>query len=114
MRVPASAALCCFVLLASIGSARAQTAPPQQILDQRYLELVQWLDQYHKWEAWELKWGNKIAYNAAGGIVKSRPTRPDPPEWLWDDCKAVMAADGKLGEACSILADWDDLNLRLH
>ena len=113
MRFLYCAALC-FVLLATSAPALAQTPPPQDLLNQRYLELVGWLDQFHKWEAWQLKWGNKIAYNTAGGVVKDRPLRPYPPAWLWDDCKAVIAADGKLGEACRILADWDDLDAHRH
>jgi hypothetical protein len=54
------------------------------------------------------KWSNRVAFNAAGGIIKSRPQRPEPPEWLWADCRSVLGADGKLGEACGILAHWHD------
>ena len=103
----------CLALLVPSSAVWAQTAVPQHVLDQRYVELVQWLDEYRQWEAWTLKWGNKIAYNAAGGMIKKRPVRPEPPDWLWEDCRAVLSADGKLGEACQILANWNDLNLHL-
>jgi hypothetical protein len=89
--------------------ALAQERPTQQVLDQRYLELVEWLDAYNEWEAWVLKWGNKVAYNAAGGMIKKRPVRPDPPDWLWNDCKELISSEGKLGEACEILAHWSDI-----
>jgi hypothetical protein len=85
----------------------AQDTLPQPEVDQRYLELSHWLDAYHKWEAWTLKWGNRVAFNAAGGLIKNRPERPEPPWWLWADCAAHLSSEGKLGEACRILARWD-------
>lgn len=100
-------------LLAAPQAALGQNPPSQDVLDQRYAELLQWLEVYGQWEAWTLKWGNKVAYNAAGGMIKKRPVRPDPPEWLWEDCRTMLSADGKLGEACRILASWDDVNQRV-
>src|SRR5262245_32054344 len=87
----------------------AQEEPSALVLEQRSQELVDWLDAYKHWEAWTLKWGNKIAFNAAGGMVKDRPVRPEPPEWLWQDCRALISADGRFGEACAILARWNEL-----
>jgi hypothetical protein len=107
------AALCLTLLIPSTALWAQTPAPepvPQPVLDERYAELTHWLAAYHEWEAWTLKWGNKIAYNAAGGLIKHRPVRPEPPEWLWEDCRVVLAAEGKLGEACEVLAHWDDLN----
>jgi hypothetical protein len=104
----------CLTLLIPSTALWAQTAAPEPIpqpdLDERYAELTHWLAAYHEWEAWTLKWGNKVAYNAAGGMIKKRPVRPQPPEWLWEDCRVLLAADGKLGEACQVLANWDDLS----
>jgi hypothetical protein len=108
MRFSFTAAI--FLLLAPAGVALAQERPTQQVLEQRYTELVAWLDEYKQWEAFTLKWGNKVAYNAAGGMIKNRPTRPEPPEWLWTDCRESLSPEGKLGEACAILAHWDDLS----
>ena len=88
----------------------AQSDSAQRQLNHRYEELVTWLDAYKQWEAWILKWGNKVAYNAAGGIIKDRPLRPEPPDWLWADCATVIAADGALGEACDILDRWEGLS----
>jgi hypothetical protein len=87
----------------------AQEGPTLLVLEQRNQELVDWLDAYKHWEAWTLKWGNKIAFNAAGGMVKDRPVRPEPPEWLWQDCRELISADGRFGEACAILARWNEL-----
>ena len=101
------AALVLVCLLSSPLVCLAQDTLPQPEVDQRYLELNQWLDAYRKWEAWTLKWGNRVAFNAAGGLIKNRPERPEPPWWLWADCGAHLSSEGKLGEACRILARWD-------
>jgi hypothetical protein len=97
------------LLLLAPSVCLAQEAPPQPLLDARYQELVSWLDAYERWEAWTRKWGNKVAFNSAGGIIKKRPARPEPPEWLWEDCRAVIAAEGRLGRACEILSRWKGL-----
>lgn len=89
----------------------AETATPsQQVLNDRYDELVKWLGEYRHWESWTHKWGNKIAYNVTGGSLKKRPVRPDPPDWLWRDCHDLVSPSGKLGEACEVLAHWNDLD----
>jgi hypothetical protein len=75
----------------------------------RFDELVRWLGDYKDWEAWMLQWGNKVAYNAGGGIIKRRPVRPEPPEWLASDCRQSLTTEGALGEACRILAHWDGI-----
>jgi hypothetical protein len=87
----------------------AVTPQHTQLLQQHFDELVAWLDDYKKWEEWMLRWGNRVAFNAAGGIVHDRPERPEPPDWLAADCKALLVAEGKLGEACAILARWDGI-----
>lgn len=102
-------ALCLVLLLLAPSVCLAQEPPPQPLLDARYQELVSWLDAYERWEAWTRRWGNKVAFNSAGGIIKKRPARPAPPEWLWEDCRAVIAADGSLGRACEILSLWQGL-----
>lgn len=105
-----SAALLALLLLAAPAVSSAQDAPAQSVLNEQYDELLRWLDEYRVWEEWTLKWGNRVAYNAAGAVVKKRPERPEPPQWLWDDCRTVIAAEGKLGEACEVLAHWNDLS----
>jgi hypothetical protein len=102
---PAILALLLFLPAVCLG----QDTPPQPLLDTRYMELVAWLDEYDRWETWTMKWGNKVAYNSAGGIVKKRPVRPEPPEWLRADCASVIAAEGALARACEILARWHGL-----
>ena len=97
------------LLLLTPSVCLAQDAPPQQLLDSRYQELASWLEDYERWEAWILKWGNRVAYNAAGGILKKRPNRPEPPDWLWEDCRTAMAVEGTLARACDVLAQWHDL-----
>ncbi len=84
--------------------------PPQELLDTRHLELAAWLQDYERWEAWTLKWGNRVAFNPGGGIIKRRPERPEPPRWLWDDCRSVIAADGTLARACEIVSRWQGVS----
>jgi hypothetical protein len=94
------------LLLLTPSVCLAQDVPQQHVLDARYQELATWLEDYERWEAWTLKWGNRVAYNSAGGIIKKRPERPEPPAWLWEDCRAVIAAEGQLARACDILSRW--------
>jgi hypothetical protein len=82
--------------------------PAPTTLQERYDAMVTWLAEYQEWEDWIAKWGNRVAFNTAGGIIKDRPQRPQPPEWLWEDCRSVLSADGKLGEACEVLEHWND------
>jgi hypothetical protein len=95
------------------SSAQATSPPPADVSDQQlsqhYEELLTWLAAFREWEEWIVKWGNRIAYNAAGGVIKDRPARPDPPDWLWQECATLIAADGAYGEACEILTRWDEL-----
>jgi hypothetical protein len=98
------------LLLLTPALCPAQSPPPQPLLNARYQEFVSWLDAYERWEAWALKWGNRVAFNAAGSIIKTRPARPDPPEWLWEDCRSVIAAEGRLARACEILSRWQGLS----
>jgi hypothetical protein len=97
------------VLLLTAPAVCLAQAPPPHVLEARYVELTTWLGEYERWEAWALKWGNRVAYNAAGGIIKKRPERPEPPAWLWDDCRAAIALDGTLARACEVLAHWHDM-----
>jgi hypothetical protein len=110
MRSTCLAALFVFTvpLLAFAQHSPSVSLPSQEELDRRATELKEWLADYRHWEAWTQKWANKIAYNAAGGILKNRPERPEPPEWVRDECRDLLAAEGQLGEACEILAHWDD------
>jgi hypothetical protein len=87
-----------------------QDTPPQQLLDRQYQELVTWLAEYERWEAWTMKWGNKVAYNSAGAVVRKRPVRPQPPDWLWADCQSVIVAEGALARGCEILSRWQGLS----
>lgn len=97
------------------ASAWAQTTPAveQRLLDERFAELVDWLKRYQRWEAWTLRWGNRIARNAAGGIHKNRPARPEPPTWLADDCRQLLPSTGALSDACAVLTHWESLGQHL-
>lgn len=95
---------------AAAQTARATHVPlPPTVVDTRVVELRTWLAEYKQWEAWTRRWGNRIAYNAAGGVIKKRSIRPEPPAWLRDECEQLLDSDGALGEACAILARWDSL-----
>ena len=84
-----------------------QQPPPLDILADRQQELTTWLAAYDAWDAWHQRWANRIAYNPAGGIVKKRPVRPEPPVWLASECQQVIHAEGALGRACAILDAWE-------
>jgi hypothetical protein len=105
-------ALALFLIAPAICTAQESASPslPVPSLQDRHDELVEWLEAYKRWEAWILKWGNRVAYNAAGGIIKDRPVRPDPPDWLADDCRQSLTTEGPLAEACQILARWHGLS----
>lgn len=99
------------LLLIAPAPANAQDSPRTEIdLQQRHDELVQWLAEYRRWESWILRWGNRVAFNTGGGIVTKRPQRPQPPDWLDDDCVASLSTEGTLAEACRILARWDGIS----
>jgi hypothetical protein len=108
---PAFAFTCFLLLIAADVCVAQDTAPVPISVEElnRYDELVNWLAEYKQWEAWMLRWGNRVAYNSAGGIIKKRPERPEPPEWLASDCAQSLTTDGALGEACRILARWDGI-----
>jgi hypothetical protein len=94
----------------ALCSAQDPAQPSREVIQQRYDDLVVWLADYKQWEEWILKWGNRVAFNAAGGIIKDRPARPDPPAWLAADCEASLSSEGALAEACQILARWDGIS----
>lgn len=103
---------CWFLLIAPVLCLAQGTpaAPSADIHAQRYTELVQWLEEYQRWEEWMLRWGNRVAYNSAGGIIKKRPARPDPPAWLAADCEQSLTTEGALADACRIVARWDGIS----
>jgi hypothetical protein len=110
-------AILAFVLavVAGVASASAQEQDPVlgPQFEQRYDELAAWLREYHEWEDWFAKWGNRIARNFNDNLIWERKKRPEPPAWLAQECLGYIGVDGLLASACSILRDWDDQPLHI-
>lgn len=104
------------VLLAGAAPAFAQDqgqAPESGLDRQKYDELAKWLKDYHAWQEWFERWGNRIARNYNNDRVWTRKERPEPPVWLENECRALLPVDGMLPTACHILRKWDEEPLLL-
>jgi hypothetical protein len=96
-------------LLAAGGSAPAAASPFPQVVDadeweKRVAELKRWMADYQAWSAWIEKWRNRPERGWNG--LRDRRERPDPPEWLIDDCAVIVDATGVLAEGCAMLEKW--------
>jgi hypothetical protein len=88
----------------------AQQAPVhEQQLEQRLVELSQWLESYRRWEQWIAVNGNRPAQSLLGHPKAERMERPEPPAWLTDECSSLIGYEGQLGEACDIIRTWRGL-----
>ena len=113
MRIPIRVLLVGVFCLCVVASAGAQTpatdAPafdPAE-WEQRVPELQAWVSAYSDWKAWNQKWGNRP--EPGWFTYRERRERPDPPEWLSAECAVVLEADGLLGQACDLFADWSGI-----
>ena len=73
---------------------------------QRLREAEQWLAQYGDWKEWDAHWRNRLEPGWFG--ARARRQRPDPPEWLAQECPNVLPGTSVLAKACSALAEWND------
>jgi hypothetical protein len=80
-------------------------SPPD--LATRTRELQRWTRAYNSWKQWRDKWANR---SEPGWFTayRDRVTRPDPPEWLSDDCLDLADDEGVLADACALLSEWKD------
>jgi hypothetical protein len=97
-------------LVSAVVPAGAQVAEDTSSMpadwDERVIDLREWVSEYNEWKAWREKWRNRSEPGWLG--FRSRRQPPDPPAWLADDCASLLEADGILGEACQLLAEWKD------
>ena len=102
-----------FSCLTAVAPAAAQaiattpSMPPDW--DERVVELRTWVTEYSEWKAWTEKWRNRPEPGWVG--FRDRREAPEPPEWLLKECSVLLEADGILGDACELLAEFkgDDL-----
>ena len=97
----------CGLIIAAPAAAQTPGAPTvPSDWNERVEELRTWVSAYSDWKSWNEKWRNKVEPGWVG--FKERRERPDPPVWLADECASLLAAEGILGEACALLAEWKD------
>ena len=75
-------------------------------LARRDLELQQWIREFSRWIEWRDKWTNKAEPGWVS--VRKRRPKPDPPVWLFDDCRDLADEYGHLADACRLLSQWKE------
>jgi hypothetical protein len=73
---------------------------------QRMAELQKWVQDYSDWRQWSEKWQNKT--ESGWLAARQRKARPDPPEWLAEDCEGAADEPGFFSDACRLFAEWRD------
>jgi hypothetical protein len=74
--------------------------------DRRLRELREWVKEYRSWQEWNERWRGRREPGWLG--PRERRVKPDPPVWLADECRDVVADGGDLYEACELLRHWQD------
>jgi hypothetical protein len=109
-------------IVVSLSALAASTSPAfaqsQELIlgpqfEQRFEELATWVREYHAWEQWFERWGNRVARNFADQHIWERKQRPQPPVWLEAECQGYLGVDDLLATACSLLRNWDDHPVRI-
>jgi hypothetical protein len=72
----------------------------------RQAELELWVTDFSAWKTWADQWQNRPEPGWFTQSRKRRP-RPDPPDWLFYECKTTFEDTGPVAEACTLLAEWD-------
>ena len=82
--------------------------PPQDPFElaRRMAALQQWALEYSEWKEWDAQWRGKFEPGLLG--YRERRQRPDPPAWLFDDCRYLADVEGLRAESCRLLAEWQD------
>ena len=111
MDIPIRILLVGLFCVAAVASAEAQT-PATEInpsvptdWESRNVELQAWVSAYSEWKAWNAKWRNRPEPGWLG--YRERRQRPEPPEWLAEECASVIDADGLLGEGCRLFYEYE-------
>ncbi len=113
VRIVLAVGLCLLLVLMRAPLAQAQTkqapqeSPPDAAWDAAALEaraqaLQQWVDAYTRWTT-------RLEERRLLGAQAKVDPKPDPPEWLSEDCRMVAVDEtGLWADACRLLADWKD------
>jgi hypothetical protein len=72
--------------------------------ERRFAELRQWIEEYRAWKAWADQWLGRRQPGWLG--AQSRRDRPNPPDWLAEECRNLVAGEGTLFDACVLFSDW--------
>ena len=110
--------LSCLVVVLEVNAAASGQRPPDpppptdtslDLLQEQDRALGIWLSAMEKWQRYDIKYSNRPAHDAVGGIARHRPP-PDAPEWLGAYCTSAAAAhvlelDPRTKVACLLLED---------
>lgn len=75
-------------------------------LARRMAALEEWVREYSEWKEWETRWQGKLEPGLFG--PRERRRKPDPPAWLFSDCRNLVGAEGLLADACQLLGEWQE------
>ena len=75
-------------------------------LSQRMAAVQQWVREYTEWKEWESQWRGKLEPGWFG--PRERRIKPDPPAWLFDECRDLADGEETRSDACRLLTDWQD------
>jgi len=81
----------------------ATTARPEQIVPDAHVRaLKKWVNDYTRWK--KARDRNRTTF-----ITRLNRPMPDPPEWLFEDCRTIVVDEKSLwAKACRLLVEWKD------
>ena len=89
------------------------TIPPASLalrdsseLAQRIAAVQQWVREYTEWMEWERQWRGKL--EPGWFQPRERRKKPDPPVWLFDECRDLADAEEARTDECRLLAAWEE------
>jgi hypothetical protein len=84
---------------------RALEAPGLPDAAKRRDELKKWVDEFSEWQQWAERWMNRREPGTFSASRERRP-RPDPPNWLFEQCESAIDASDEIVAACTLLTEW--------
>jgi hypothetical protein len=72
----------------------------------RMAALQLWTREFTKWLEWNGQWQGRMEPGIFG--VRDRRQKPDPPVWLFDECRDLIEAYDALAAGCQLLAAWGE------
>jgi len=73
---------------------------------QRMAAVQQWVREYTEWQEWEDHWRGRQEPGWFG--ARDRKPKPDPPAWLFGECRELADVEGTHADACRLLIAWRD------